>query len=178
MNSRSYLIPVASLALATTSFAQTESKPSIPSTPKPEIDNPVAKDDRLRGPGFVFVEFDCYDIAGTIDFFRDVAGFQVNRNEGKFAVLRTKQAEILLNQRSPAPKPATGTAGDQPLPKYQGPRVEIGIVVEDLDKAFAAAQKHPDWAIAARIAHQSWGVRDFRVYSPERYYFRFTEAPH
>jgi hypothetical protein len=59
----------------------------------------------------------------------------------------------------------------------QGPRVEIGIVVEDLDKAFAAAQKHPAWTIADRIARQSWGVRDFRVWSPERYYLRITEGP-
>jgi len=77
---------------------------------------------------------------------------------------------------SSAPK---GSAPNAQAPtKVQGPRVEIGIVVDDLDKAFAAAQKHEGWTIASGIQKQPWGVRDFRVYSPERYYLRFTEGPH
>src|SRR5258708_63934 len=55
------------------------------------------------------------------------------------------------------------------------PRVETGIVVRDLDKAFEATQTRKVWTIAAGIARHSWGVRDFRVDSPERYYVRITE---
>jgi lactoylglutathione lyase len=152
----------------------------VAETPRPqsssEIDSPTAPGDRLRQPGFLFLELDCRDVAGAIAFFRDVAGFEINRNDGNFVILRSKRGELLLNQLSSPPRP--NPAGTPPPAKVQGPRVEIGIVVEDLDKSFAAAQKHEGWAIAGGIQKQPWGVRDFRVYSPERYYLRFTEAPH
>jgi len=162
--------------------AQTETRPAAgKSSPAGEnarasgVDSPTAKGDRLRRPGFLFLELDCYDLARAIGFFRDVAGFEINRNDGDFAILRSARGELLLNRRGQAPK--RDAPDGQPVPKFQGPRVEIGIVVEDLDKAFAAAQKHPGWTIADRIARQPWGVRDFRVWSPERYYLRITEGP-
>ena len=155
--------------------AQAETKPAAVKAPGAEVDSPTAKGDRLRRPGFLFLELDCHDLEGAIAFFHDVAGFEINRNDGDFVILRSERGELLLNRRGPAPK---GTAaGAQPVAKVQGPRVEIGIVVEDLDKAFAAVQKHSGWTIADRIARQSWGVRDFRVFSPERYYLRITEGP-
>jgi len=52
-----------------------------------------------------------------------------------------------------------------------------GTAVADLDESFEAAKKHAGWKIAASIARQSWGVRDFRVYSPEGCYLRFAEGP-
>lgn len=175
MNSRTHLMTVALISAATICSAQTESKPAAQNGASLEIDSPTAKGDRLRQAGFLFLELDCNDLAGAIAFFRDVAGFEINRNDGNFVILRSKRGELLLNQRSAAPKPTT--SGAPAIPKVQGPRMEIGIVVDDLDKAFAAAQKHPDWVIADRIQHQSWGVRDFRVFSPEHYYFRITEGP-
>jgi len=176
MNLPTQLLTVAVIAAATICSAQTDSKPVAQNAASQEIDSPTARGDRLRQPGFLFLELDCNDLAGAIEFFRDVAGFEINRNDGNFVILRSKRGELLLNQRSPAPK--TAAPGAPIIPKVQGPRVEIGIVVDDLDKAFAAAQKHPDWVIADRIQHQSWGVRDFRVFSPEHYYFRITEGPH
>jgi hypothetical protein len=161
------------LGLALDCAAQTEAKPSTPKPPpaSEEVNSPTVKGDRLRRPGFLFLELDCYDLAGAIDFFREVAGFEMNRNDGAFVILRSDRGEILLNRRGTAPK------GSGANPPYQGPRVEIGLVVDDLDKAFAAAQKFPGWTIADRIARQPWGVRDFRVWSPERYYLRITEGP-
>ena len=138
--------------------------------PAGEVDSPTAKGDRLRQPGFLFLELDCNDLEGAIAFFRDVAGFEINRNDGDFVILRSKRGELLLNRR-PAPKATTENG------HVKGPRIEIGILVDDLDKAFAAAKKHGGWKIASPIARQTWGVRDFRVFSPERYYFRITEGP-
>jgi len=158
------------MILALDCAAQTEAKPAPGKVPEGEVNSPTVKGDRLRRPGFLFLELDCYDLAGAIDFFRDVAGFEMNRNDGAFVILRSERGELLLNRRGAAPKGA-------PNPPVQGPRVEIGLVVADLDKAFAAAQKHPGWTIADRIAHQPWGVRDFRVWSPEHYYLRITEGP-
>ena len=89
--------------------------------------------------------------------------------DGNFVILRSERGEILLNAKGgkPSEKPA----------RYQGPRVEIGLVVGDLDKAFAAAKQRTGWTIEGRIARQPWGVRDFRVFSPEGYYLRITEGP-
>lgn len=161
--------------------AQTETKSPVPNPPPggekgsgPEVDSPTAKGDRLRRPGFLFLELDCHDIADSIDFFREVAGYEINRNDGDFVILRSERGELLLNRRPP---PKTGASGAKPITTVQGPRIEIGIVVGDLDKSFAAAKKHAGWTIASGIARQPWGVRDFRVFSPERYYLRVTEGP-
>jgi predicted enzyme related to lactoylglutathione lyase len=134
-----------------------------------EVDDPTKKNDRLRQPGFLFLEIDCHDLTSHIDFFKTVAGYELNRKDGNFVILRSERGEILLNGVKAPLK-------DKPA-RYQGPRVEIGIVVGDLDKSFAQTKTHKGWTIAANIVRQSWGVRDFRVYSPEGYYFRITEGP-
>jgi predicted enzyme related to lactoylglutathione lyase len=149
-------------------LAARQSPPSSKGEDKPRAaDDGAKKSKQLRQPGFLFLELDCRDLADHISFFKDVAGFEVERKTGNFVVLLSARGEILLN----------GVGGEGKPVRYQGPRVEIGIVVEDLDKAFEQAKNHKGWSIAAGIARQSWGVRDFRVYSPEGYYLRITEGP-
>jgi predicted enzyme related to lactoylglutathione lyase len=133
------------------------------------VDDPTGKGDRLRRPGFLFLELDCHDLKAHVEFFKSVAGYALNRQQGNFVILRSERGEILLNG-------VGGTAGSKPA-RYQGPRVEIGIVVDDLDRAFLEAKKHEGWTIQVGIANQPWGVRDFRVTSPEGYYLRITEGP-
>jgi predicted enzyme related to lactoylglutathione lyase len=140
----------------------------VAAQPKPEVDDATKENDRLRRPGFLFLELDCHDLASHIAFFKAVTGYEVNRKDGNFVILRSERGEILLN--------GGGGAGKKPA-RYQGPRVEIGLVVADLDKAFAEAKKLTDWSIAAGIVRQPWRARDFRVYSPEGYYLRITEGP-
>ena len=62
--------------------------------------------------------------------------------------------------------------------KFGGLGIEIGIVVADLDKAYAAALKFKDkgWPISTGIVRRPWGARDFRVLAPDGYYLRFTEG--
>lgn len=131
------------------------------------VDDPTGKGDRLRRPGFLFIELNCRKLADHIAFFDAVAGFKINRQEGNFAILRSARGEILLNEVGGEGKPV----------RYQGPRVEIGIVVDDVDVAITQAKRHESWEIAAPVARQPWGVRDFRVFSPEGYYLRITEGP-
>ena len=133
------------------------------------VDDPTGKGDRLRRLGFLFLELDCHDLKAHLEFFKSVAGYALNRQQGNFVILRSERGEILLNG-------VGGTAGSKPA-RYQGPRVEIGIVVDDLDRSFLAAKKHEGWTIQAGIARQPWGVRDFRVTAPEGYYLRITEGP-
>ena len=64
---------------------------------------------------------------------------------------------------------AEGTRGDVVL---------LQDVLADLDKAYAAALTFKDkgFAISSGIAMRPWGVRDFRVLTPDGYYLRFTEG--
>lgn len=122
------------------------------------MNNPAPKGESLRQPGFLFVELDCEDLDTHIDFFKAVAGFELKRKDGNFVVLHSERGEILLN----------GFGGKSPEkpPRYQGPRVEIGIVVADLDKVFAEAKRHEAWKIAAGIQRQSWGGAIFESIRP------------
>lgn len=122
----------------------------------------------LRRPGFLFLELRVCDVDVYRDFLVDVTGYRTVRDDAGFVILNTARGEILLS--GPAKKPAE----IKPSRKY-GTGVEIGLVVADLDAAFAAAKKHEHWTIADKIARQSWGVRDFRVYSPDGHYLRITE---
>lgn len=99
----------------------------------------------------------------------------MTRKQGRYAEMHSELAELLLLDPNELPRghpfhgKLTGTG--------QGLGVEIGLVVADLDKAFAAARKHEGWRISSGIALRPWGVRDFRVLSPDGYYLRFTEPP-
>jgi predicted enzyme related to lactoylglutathione lyase len=147
--------------------------PSNPASPNPPDGAATERHDRLRQPGFVFVELFTQDLSGYIDFFQTVAGFKLNRKEGTFVQLQSERSEILLNSTKDFPK--SHPFRDKVIGNGQVVMVEIGIVVADLDKSHAAAQKFKGWTIIAGIVRQPWGPRDFRVLSPDGYYLRFTE---
>jgi lactoylglutathione lyase len=129
----------------------------------------IRRHDRLRQPGFVFVELFTQDLPGYIDFFQTVAGFKLIRNEGTFVQLQSEHSEILLNSTKDHP------FLKEILDHRRALALELGIVVTDLDKAHAAARKFQGWKIVAGIVRQPWGPRDFRVLSPDGYYLRLTE---
>jgi len=129
-------------------------------------DDPVEKPVTLRHPGFLFLELNVHDLPAHIDFFRQTAGFDVVQQHGNFVVMQSRLGELLLN----------GIDGKRDKLAPRLPGVEIGIVVTDVDQAHAAA-KASNWRITSEIVKQPWGVRDFRVLSPDGYYLRFTEGP-
>ncbi len=58
---------------------------------------PAAERDReLRQPGFLFLELVVTEMDSHIAFFKDVAGYQVVRNDGDFAILETEHGQLLL----------------------------------------------------------------------------------
>jgi catechol 2,3-dioxygenase-like lactoylglutathione lyase family enzyme len=121
------------------------------------------------------VELGTPRVAEYIAFFEDVAGFRVIHKEARYAELNSGLGELLLidPQELPRGHPfharLTGSG--------QGLGVEIGLVVADLDRAYAAALKHKGFPISTGIVRRPWGVRDFRVLAPDGYYLRFTEGP-
>jgi hypothetical protein len=130
----------------------------------------------LRKPGFLFLELGTRRIDDYIAFFESVAHYRLVRREARYAELETERAQLLLIHPDELPKghpfhgKLTGSG--------HGLGVEIGLVVADLDQTYAAAVKQKDWRISTGIALRPWGVRDFRVLSPDGFYLRFTEPPH
>jgi hypothetical protein len=134
-----------------------------------------AKKPELRKPGFIFLELGTQRVAEYADYFHSVLGYDVIHQEPGYATLETDRAQLLLMDPRGWPKghPFYGkTTGSG-----QGIGIEIGLVVADLDQTFAAASKQRGWPISTGIVRRPWGVRDFRVLSPDGYYLRFTEPP-
>lgn len=147
------------------------------STGKPVPVEPVAEDVELRKPGFIFLELGTPRLDEYIAFFESVMEFKLIRHEPDYAEMESRLGQLLL--MDPAGLPEGHPFHDKPPGGKRGYGVEMGFVVGDLDKAFAAAAlfKDRDWVIASRIMMRPWGVRDFRVLSPDGYYLRFTEGP-
>jgi len=136
-----------------------------------------ARTPELRRPGFLFLELGTRRIDDYIAFFQSVAQFRLTRREGRYAEMNSELAELLLID--PELLPVGHPFHEKLNGNSQGLGVEIGLVVADLDQTYAAAIKHKDkgWKISTGIMHRPWGVRDFRVLSPDGYYLRFTEPP-
>ena len=130
----------------------------------------------MRQPGFVFMELGTTRVEEYCSFFESVADFKVMRREPGYIEARSDLAELtfidpkLWSNGHPFNGKLTGSG--------QGLGIEIGIVVANLDKAYAAAVKFKDkgWPISTGIIRRPWGVRDFRVLAPDGYYLRFTEG--
>ena len=143
--------------------------------PPPKDGAPPAKSPNLRKPGFIFLELNTRKRDEYIAFFTAVMGFKVKSQGPHFVEMETDVAQLLLNDPDDLP------AGHPFYKNFTGSNagngVEIGLVVADADKAYAAAIKQ-DWKISCGIGLRPWGERDFRVLSPDGYYLRFTEALH
>lgn len=170
MNATLILIAVAVLLCAVVPPAFSED------TPKKDTDgaNAVVNTPSLRQPGFIFLELETKKIDEFVSFFKDVMDFKVTERKGRFASMQTNLAELLLVD--PEMIPAGHPFHNKLTGSGQGLGVEMGFVVADVDKAYAAAVKHEGFKISSGIVLRPWGVRDFRVLSPDGYYFRFTEA--
>jgi len=130
----------------------------------------------LRKPGFVFMEFGTVHVEEYLSYFESVAQFKLLSRQPGYVQARSEAAELTFidpkfwSNGHPFSGKLTG--------RDQGLGIEIGIVVTDIEQAYAADLKWKDngWPISTGIVRRPWGVRDFRVLAPEGYYFRFTEG--
>lgn len=153
-----------------------EEKSKEESSQKTATPAPAAALPSLRKPGLVFMEFGTTRVEEYFSYFQSVADFQLASRQPGYLVAQSERAELSFID----PKfwahghPFSGklTGHDQ------GVGIEIGIVVADLDKTYAAALQWKDkgWPISTAIVRRPWGVRDFRVLAPDGYYLRFTEG--
>jgi lactoylglutathione lyase len=167
---------VAALLSITSLSAFAEDAPKAATDSKATPAPPAASEPSLRKPGFTFMELGTERVDDYFSFFENVAGFRLTRKMPGYIDSRSDLAELTFV----APKfwGAGHPFNGKITGSGQGVGIEIGIVVADLDKSYAAALKFKDkgFPISTGIVRRPWGVRDFRVLAPDGYYFRFTEG--
>ena len=120
------------------------------------------------------IELFVADLDSSIRFYEDVLGFEVERREPDYASLRRGAAVLGLGPIAKLPAAAPGSGFSQErLAGDRGAGVEIVLEVDDLEDAFARAQR-TGHAISDPPQLQPWGLRDFRLADPDGYYLRVT----
>ncbi len=117
------------------------------------------------------MELTVENVPHHVAFFEAVAGYRSLDVEKNWAWLQSERGDLMFNSTGGVPG-----RGQQPG-KKRVPGVEIGIVVADLDKCHAEVAKFTDkgFRMAEGIQRRPWGPRDFRAFTPDGYYLRFTE---
>ena len=171
------LITAAGLLLLAALRIHAEDSLKSASENKPGPATPAASAPSLRKPGFIFMELGTTHVEDYFSFFESVADFKLVSREPGYLVAQSDLAELTFIDPTkfwahghPFSGKLTGTG--------QGIGIEIGIVVADIDKTYAAALPFQDkgFPISTGIVRRPWGARDFRVLATEGYYFRFTEG--
>jgi len=167
---------VAIAVLLSCRFVSAEDATKSAGETKPAPPAVLAAKPSLRKPGFCFAEFATPRPEEYLAFFESVADFHAIRHDRDYIEAESERGQLtfldpkIWGPGHPFHGKLTGTG--------QGLGIEYGIVVADIDKAFAAAQQFKDkgFPISTSIVLRPWGSRDFRVLASEGYYFRFTEG--
>jgi lactoylglutathione lyase len=112
------------------------------------------------------------DLTTSIDFYKQVLGFQNGHVGNEYAEVINGSVEIGLCLMNKLPE-------NHPLKtksekERKGLGVEIVLVVEELEHLY---QKVIDsgYPISAELQLQPWNLNDFRLVDPDGYYLRITE---
>jgi predicted enzyme related to lactoylglutathione lyase len=110
------------------------------------------------------------DILATAAFLERVLGFSTIRAEVTYFELQLGSVAIGLSPIHVLPQghPLKAAGGER-----LGLGVEIVIETEDVEAAHERARTHGQHSLTP-LAARPWGLRDFRVTSPDGYYFRVT----
>ncbi len=117
------------------------------------------------------------DLPRSVDFYRSVLGFEVERNEEDYAGVRDGDVVLGLVPVTALPESGgpgftrAGLAGDR------GVGVEIVLEVDDLAAA-AARVTAAGYPMSEPPQRRPWGLTDFRLVDPDGYYLRVTHRPH
>jgi hypothetical protein len=163
------------LLIAGICLIRAEDTPSGSSSKSDSAATPI-KAPSLRKPGFVFMEFGTPHVEEYLAYFEAVADFKLTYRKSGYLMAQSQYAELTFID--PKYWASGHVFSGKMTGSGQGVGIEIGVVVADLDKSFAAAQQFQSkgWPISTGIVRRPWGVRDFRVVAPDGYYFRFTEG--
>lgn len=108
------------------------------------------------------------DLTATVDFYQDVLGFELIRDErdtpAEYVALQLGRVRV-----GAARRPARDPAGRRPPTG-----VELVLELDDLSSALDRVRRAP-WPLDEELTARPWGARDFRVLDPSGYYWRLTE---
>ena len=127
----------------------------------------------MQTDGHVFFELYVADLRWYVGLFRDALGMTVAEDDDDFVKLKSAHGTALLNGMDDLPA-AHPFAGFKAVPT-RGFGVELGVVIDDIDAAWARAQALRD-CLVTPIATQPWAMRDFRVTTKEGYFLRVTTS--
>jgi catechol 2,3-dioxygenase-like lactoylglutathione lyase family enzyme len=117
----------------------------------------------------LFVELFVSDLARSRQFYREVLGFEIIRDEPGYVALRSGEARVNL-------VPFDSLRHDHYLAVKGvrlGSRVEFCLEVADLEAAFQKAIA-AGATIETPIKERPWGRTDFRLTDPDGAYWRIT----
>ncbi len=121
----------------------------------------------------LFAELFVTDLARSQQFYHDVLGFEVIRDEPTYVALRRGEAHINLG-------PFAGLRAGHYLAvpgTRLGSRVEFCLEVADLEAAYQQAIS-AGATIETPIQERPWGRTDFRLIDPDGAYWRITTPWH
>ncbi|WP_433305511.1 VOC family protein [Actinoplanes sp. CA-030573] len=118
------------------------------------------------------------DLDAGVGFYRDVLGFEVERQAEDYASLRRGVVVLGLGPVAKLPEHAEGRGFTrQRLRGDKGAGVEIVLEVDDMDELRALYERcRRRGAVSEPLELRPWGLYDFRLTDPDGYYLRITHG--
>jgi catechol 2,3-dioxygenase-like lactoylglutathione lyase family enzyme len=113
------------------------------------------------------------DMDQTIAFYSHILGFEVLRREEDYASLRNGTFILGLGPIAKLPAESGGYFTRSKLRSDLGLGVEIVLEMDDVHAAYAYVQGC-GYPIEEPLQKRNWGLTDFRLVDPNRYYLRIT----
>jgi catechol 2,3-dioxygenase-like lactoylglutathione lyase family enzyme len=118
------------------------------------------------------------DMSASVEFYRDVLGFQVERRSADYASLRRGHVVFGLGPVAKLPERAQGQGFTrQRLDGDKGAGVEIVLELDGRDELETLYERCRERArISEQLQLRPWGLYDFRLADPDGYYLRITHG--
>ena len=117
------------------------------------------------------------DLPRSVDFYRSVLGFEVERHQENYASVRDGGVVLGLAPVTNLPESDGPGFTRARLAGGRGAGVEIVLEVDDLSAA-AARVTATGYPMSEPPQRRPWGLVDFRLFDPDGYYLRITHHPH
>ncbi|MDZ7726738.1 MAG: VOC family protein [Dehalococcoidia bacterium] len=102
------------------------------------------------------------DVAAAVQYYSDVFGFELVRQDGGFALMRLGEAVVMFDERQ--------DAESQPLDA----RLNIRVMVDDVDAMHERVQRQGATIVAAIADRREPGLRDFTCLDNNGFALRFA----
>jgi catechol 2,3-dioxygenase-like lactoylglutathione lyase family enzyme len=116
------------------------------------------------------------DLPRSVDFYRSVLGFEIERHQKDYASVREGSVVLGLVPVTKLPESDGPGFTQAKLAGDRGAGVEIVLEVDDLS-ATAARVTAAGYPMSEPQQRRPWGLTDFRLFDPDGYYLRVTHHP-